>query len=110
MAGIAGLLNQLQSAFDTTNQQLTQSLDRIRLLEEQARQTSQPSIGGSVPVNQDPGYAVDQEIVRNEPGTPTPPGLGQIEGGFDNRVPISTMTPPMFGGGTGSGGFGRRFL
>lgn len=110
MAGIAGLLNQLQSAFDTTNQQLTQSLDRIRLLEEQARQTSQPSIGGSVPVNQDPGYAVDQEIVRNEPGTPTPPGLGQIEGGFDNRVPISTMpTPPMFGGGRfpGSGGFGR---
>ena len=93
MAGIAGLLNQLQSAFDTTNQQLTQSLDRIRLLEEQARQTSQPSIGGSVPVNQDPGYAVD-----NEPGAPPSADLSLIEGGFDNRVPISTMpTPPMFG-------------
>ena len=93
MAGIAGLLNQLQSAFDTTNQQLVQSLDRIRLLEEQARQTSQPSIGGSVPVNQDPGYAVD-----NEPGAPPSADLSLIEGGFDNRVPISTMpTPPMFG-------------
>ena len=103
MAGIAGLLNQLQSAFDTTNQQLTQSLDRIRLLEEQARQTSQPSIGGSVPVNQDPGYAVD-----NEPGAPPSADLSLIEGGFDNRVPISTMpTPPMFGGGgfPGSGRF-----
>tara|TARA_B000000557_G_scaffold255260_1_gene246238 strand:- start:1986 stop:2420 length:435 start_codon:yes stop_codon:yes gene_type:complete len=103
MAGIAGLLNQLQSAFDTTNQQLVQSLDRIRLLEEQARQTSQPSIGGSVPVNQDPGYAVD-----NEPGAPPSADLSLIEGGFDNRVPISTMpTPPMFGGGgfPGSGRF-----
>ena len=108
MAGIAGLLNQLQSAFDTTNQQLTQSLDRIRLLEEQARQTSQPSIGGSVPATPGPADGPAQPGFSAEPGTP--PGLGQIEGGFDNRVPISTMpTPPMFGGGRfpGSGGFGR---
>ena len=108
MAGIAGLLNQLQSAFDTTNQQLTQSLDRIRLLEEQARQTSQPSIGGSVPATPGPADGPAQPGFSAEPGVP--PGLGQIEGGFDNRVPISTMpTPPMFGGGRfpGSGGFGR---
>ena len=96
MAGIAGLLNQLQSAFDTTNQQLTQSLDRIRLLEEQARQTSQPSIGGSVPATPGPADGSAQPDFSAEPGVP--PGLGQIEGGFDNRVPISTMpTPPMFG-------------
>ena len=89
MAGIAGLLNQLQSAFDTTNQQLTQSLDRIRLLEEQARQTSQPSIGGSVPATPGPADGSAQPDFSAEPGVP--PGLGQIEGGFDNRVPISTM-------------------
>ena len=108
MAGIAGLLNQLQSAFDTTNQQLVQSLDRIRLLEEQARQTSQPSIGGSVPVTPGPADGPTQPGFSGEPGTSTPPDLGQIEGGFDNRVPISTMpTPPMFGGGgfPGSGRF-----
>ena len=106
MAGIAGLLNQLQSAFDTTNQQLVQSLDRIRLLEEQARQTSQPSIGGSVPATPGPADGSAQPGFSAEPGVP--PGLGQIEGGFDNRVPISTMpTPPMFGGGgfPGSGRF-----
>ena len=106
MAGIAGLLNQLQSAFDTTNQQLVQSLDRIRLLEEQARQTSQPSIGGSVPATPGPADGSAQPGFSAEPGVP--PGLGQIEGGFDNRVPISTMpTPPMFGGGRfpGSGRF-----
>ena len=113
MAGIAGLLNQLQSAFDTTNQQLTQSLDRIRLLEEQARQTSQPSIGGSVPATPGPADGPAQPGFSAEPATP--PGLGQpnfqIEGGFDNRVPIRRPlpTPPMFGGGRfpGSGGFGR---
>ena len=106
MAGIAGLLNQLQSAFDTTNQQLVQSLDRIRLLEEQARQTSQPSIGGSVPATPGPADGSAQPGFSTEPGVP--PGLGQIEGGLDNRVPISTMpTPPMFGGGRfpGSGIF-----
>ena len=106
MAGIADLLNQLQSAFDTTNQQLVQSLDRIRLLEEQARQTSQPSIGGSVPATPGPADGPAQPGFSAEPGVP--PGLGQIEGGFDNRVPISTMpTPPMFGGGgfPGSGRF-----
>ena len=106
MAGIADLLTQLQSAFDTTNQQLVQSLDRIRLLEEQARQTSQPSIGGSVPATPGPADGSAQPGFSAEPGVP--PGLEQIEGGFDNRVPISTMpTPPMFGGGRfpGSGRF-----
>ena len=107
MAGIAGLLTQLQSAFDTTNQQLNQSLERIKLLEEQARQVSQPSIGGSVPATPGPADGSAQPGFSAEPGVP--PGLGQIEGGFDNRVPISTMpTPSIFGGGRfpGSGGFG----